>query len=162
MNRYQTPTALRRALEDRLMAEVRREGGDLQRMRRQVAFDRLLCRLFHDPEAPWLLKGGYVRVGSTNRQRTLRFVTVRSLSKSMIFIIIREGIITRVRFPSPAPLISNDLQISASKVQVNARFFRLQNKTFQATDFCKFSPRSQSIGNFASVIRSRENEAKGI
>jgi len=57
MTRYKTPTALRRALEDRLLAAVRRGGGDIQRMRRQAAFDRLLCRLFHGANAPWLLKG---------------------------------------------------------------------------------------------------------
>ena len=45
MNRYATPTALRRALEDRLAALVGKEGGDIQRLRRQAAFDRLLCRL---------------------------------------------------------------------------------------------------------------------
>jgi hypothetical protein len=72
MNRYKTPTALRRALEDRLLAAVRHEGGDIQRMRRQAAFDRLLCRLFHEPDAPWLLKGGYamelrIRIARTTR-----------------------------------------------------------------------------------------------
>jgi predicted nucleotidyltransferase component of viral defense system len=72
VNRYQTPTALRRALEDRLMAAVRRDGGDLQRMRRQVAFDRLLCRLFHEPEAPWLLKGGYAMELRIQSARTTR------------------------------------------------------------------------------------------
>jgi hypothetical protein len=59
MTRYQTPAALRRALEDRLLTSVRRDGGDIQRLRRQAAFDRLLCRLFHESNAPWLLKGGY-------------------------------------------------------------------------------------------------------
>lgn len=59
MTRYRTPSALRRALEDRLLALVRREGGDIQRLRRQTAFDRLLCRLFHESNPPWLLKGGY-------------------------------------------------------------------------------------------------------
>ena len=53
MTRYLTPAALRRALEDRLLALVRREGGDIQRLRRQTAFDRLLCRLFHESNAPW-------------------------------------------------------------------------------------------------------------
>jgi hypothetical protein len=72
MSRYETPTALRRALENRLLAAVRREGGDIQRMRRQTAFDRLLCRLFHEPDAPWLLKGGYamelrIRIARTTR-----------------------------------------------------------------------------------------------
>lgn len=72
MKRYLTPAALRRALEDRLLAAVRREGGDIQRMRRQAAFDRLLSRLFHEPDAPWLLKGGYamelrLRIARTTR-----------------------------------------------------------------------------------------------
>jgi len=72
MNRYKTTTALRRALEDRLMAAVRRDGGDLQRMRRQTAFDRLLCRLFHETEAPWLLKGGYAMELRIQTARTTR------------------------------------------------------------------------------------------
>lgn len=74
MSRYQTPTALRRALEDRLLAAVRREGGDIQRMRRQAAFDRLLCRLFHEHDAPWLLKGGYAMELRIQKARTTRDV----------------------------------------------------------------------------------------
>lgn len=35
------------------------EGADLQRLRRQVSFDRLLARFFKKRNAPWLLKGGY-------------------------------------------------------------------------------------------------------
>jgi hypothetical protein len=71
MNRYATPSALRRALEDRLAALVEKEGGDIQRLRRQAAFDRLLCRLFPDKTSPWLLKGGYamelrIRAARTN------------------------------------------------------------------------------------------------
>jgi len=66
--------ALRRALEDRLMAAVRRDGGDIQRMRRQAAFDRLLCRLFHESDAPWLLKGGYAMELRIRAARTTRDV----------------------------------------------------------------------------------------
>jgi hypothetical protein len=72
MNRYQTPTALRRALEDRLMALVGKEGGDIQRFRRQAAFDRLLCRLFQDHTSPWLLKGGYAMELRIRTARTTR------------------------------------------------------------------------------------------
>src|SRR5271165_4603336 len=72
MTRYKTPAALRRALEDRLLALVRRDGGDIQRLRRQTAFDRLLCRLFHEPEAPWLLKGGYAMELRIRAARTTR------------------------------------------------------------------------------------------
>jgi hypothetical protein len=51
---------------------MRKEGGDIQRLRRQTAFDRLLCRLFHEANPPWLLKGGYamelrIRVARTTR-----------------------------------------------------------------------------------------------
>ncbi len=57
--KYASATALRIALESRLKMMAQAEGLDLQRLRRQVAFDRLLCRLFATPNAPWLLKGGY-------------------------------------------------------------------------------------------------------
>ena len=72
MSRYQTPQALRRALEDRLLALVRREGGDINRLRRQTAFDRLLCRLFRETNAPWLLKGGYAMELRIQAARTTR------------------------------------------------------------------------------------------
>jgi len=72
MKTYRTPEALRRALEDRLIATSRRGGGDLPRIRRQVAFDRLLCRLFANPNAPWLLKGGYAMELRIKSARTTR------------------------------------------------------------------------------------------
>lgn len=59
MKSYATASAFRRALEDRLAAQSRIDHIDLQRLRRQVAFDRLLVRLFMDGNPPWLLKGGY-------------------------------------------------------------------------------------------------------
>jgi hypothetical protein len=72
MNRYSTATALRRALEDRLMTLVSKEGGEIQRFRRQAAFDRLLCRLFQDQTSPWLLKGGYAMELRIRTARTTR------------------------------------------------------------------------------------------
>lgn len=61
IGRYQTATAFRAALEERLKQIARAQGIDLMRLRRQVAFDRLLARLFaeSEPDPPWLLKGGY-------------------------------------------------------------------------------------------------------
>ena len=56
---YNTPTAFRSALEDRLSTIARSENVDLQRIRRQVAFDRLLARIFREGNPPWLLKGAY-------------------------------------------------------------------------------------------------------
>ena len=43
---YKTAGGFRTALETRLQARAREEKTDLQRLRRQVAFDRLLARLF--------------------------------------------------------------------------------------------------------------------
>ena len=72
--RYVTAAALRAALEDRLNAMAAEQGLDLQRLRRQVAFDRLLCRLFHHADSPWLLKGGYameLRIRSARATRDI-------------------------------------------------------------------------------------------
>ncbi len=57
--KYASGIALRTALEERLKRVTREEGIDLQRLRRQVAFDRFLARIFQDPNSNWVLKGGY-------------------------------------------------------------------------------------------------------
>lgn len=57
--KYATGAALRTALEERLRRIARQEAVDLQRLRRQVAFDRFLARLFSRPDSAWVLKGGY-------------------------------------------------------------------------------------------------------
>lgn len=56
---YKTPEAFRQALEARLRSQASKEGLDLQWLRRQAAFERLLARVFHSPNTVWLLKGGY-------------------------------------------------------------------------------------------------------
>ncbi len=56
---YATAGAFRRALEERLRKTALREHIELNRLRRQVSFDRLLARLFREGSAPWALKGGY-------------------------------------------------------------------------------------------------------
>ena len=72
MNRYETPVALRRALEDRIIALATKTGDDNQRLRRQAAFDRLLCHLFQNEKSPWLLKGGYAMELRIRGARTTR------------------------------------------------------------------------------------------
>ena len=62
VKQYKTAGAFRTALETRLQARAQEEKTDLQRLRRQVAFDRFLARLFpKGPKGayPWVLKGGY-------------------------------------------------------------------------------------------------------
>lgn len=51
--KYASGSAFRVALEDRVKILAQQESLDLQRLRRQAAFDRLLCRLFAPPDAPW-------------------------------------------------------------------------------------------------------------
>ena len=67
---YITAAAFRRALEERLKNRSQAEQIDINRLRRQVSFDRLLARLFRDDTAPWALKGGYAL--------ELRFKSARS------------------------------------------------------------------------------------
>jgi hypothetical protein len=67
---YATAGAFRRALEERLRIISHAEQIDLNRLRRQVSFDRLLARLFRDDAASWVLKGGYAL--------ELRFKSARS------------------------------------------------------------------------------------
>jgi predicted nucleotidyltransferase component of viral defense system len=62
VKQYKTAGAFRTALETRLQTRAQEETTDLQRLRRQVAFDRFLARLFPKEAKgryPWILKGGY-------------------------------------------------------------------------------------------------------
>lgn len=72
--KYASATAFRKALEDRLQAISKKEGMDLQRLRRQVAFDRLLARLFSNAPCPWSLKGGYAMELRTRLARATKDV----------------------------------------------------------------------------------------
>ena len=72
---YKTAGAFRAALETRLHTRAREQGTDLQRLRRQVAFDRFLARMFSKgPKAtyPWVLKGGYAMELRMHSARTTK------------------------------------------------------------------------------------------
>lgn len=104
--RYQTPRAFRQALESRISA-MAKSHGELQRLRRLVAFDRLLGRLFSDESrSPWIVKGGYgleVRYGikaRTTKDVDLALPNTGSLTTNV------EEVIQRVR---------DDLQEAAAR-----------------------------------------------
>jgi len=85
--KYATAAAFRRALEARLQDIAGKESVDLQRLRRQVAFDRLLARLFHEAQPrplPWVLKGGYAMELRIKAARTTKDIdlTMRSVFSS--------------------------------------------------------------------------------
>jgi predicted nucleotidyltransferase component of viral defense system len=55
---YETPAALRAALETRLQNESWERGMDLQRLRRRAVFERVLVRLESVEPGRWVVKGG--------------------------------------------------------------------------------------------------------
>lgn len=57
--RYATPAGFRQALEARLRTEAASRGIPINDLRQKLVMERLLARLFAEPNAPWLLKGGY-------------------------------------------------------------------------------------------------------
>jgi len=69
---YTNPAGFRQALEVRLNKMARGQSADIQRLRRQVAFDRLLCRLIRDSGEQWILKGGYAMELRLEKSRTTR------------------------------------------------------------------------------------------
>jgi hypothetical protein len=87
---YATANAFRTALETRLLDRSRRDDSDLQRLRRQVAFDRLLARMFgprHQLHDGWILKGGYAlelrfRRARATKDLDLTVRTTRALSEA--------------------------------------------------------------------------------
>jgi predicted nucleotidyltransferase component of viral defense system len=56
--RYQSPAALRTALEVRLQNQAQEQGANLDRLRRRAVFERLLIRLEITGPGIWVLKGG--------------------------------------------------------------------------------------------------------
>jgi predicted nucleotidyltransferase component of viral defense system len=75
MNRqFSSPVSFRQSLENRLQTISKETGIDLQRVRRKVAFERFLSRLFSTKPSPWVLKGGYaleVRFGTSRATKDL-------------------------------------------------------------------------------------------
>jgi predicted nucleotidyltransferase component of viral defense system len=67
---YESPAALRQALETRLGTRSRESGIDLERLRRRAAFERLLVRLELAAPRRWVVKGGMaleIRLGDRAR-----------------------------------------------------------------------------------------------
>jgi hypothetical protein len=84
--KYITGTAFRRALEDRLKNIEEKEKTGLPRLRRQVAFDRLLARLFFGEKSPWVLKGGYameLRMANSRATRDIDLTLKKKLAGSL-------------------------------------------------------------------------------
>lgn len=59
MKTFENAVDFRKSLEMRLLKRAQAAGIDLQRIRKQVAFERFLARLFRQEHSPWILKGGH-------------------------------------------------------------------------------------------------------
>ena len=57
--KYKTGDAFRQALDVRIKSNNENTGMPLPRLRKMVAFDRFLVRLFHDQHNDWVIKGGF-------------------------------------------------------------------------------------------------------
>lgn len=67
---YSSLGAFRQALEQRLLTQSRETGTDLNRLRRRVAFERILVRLVTSQPGAWVVKGGMsveLRIGDSAR-----------------------------------------------------------------------------------------------
>lgn len=59
IRRFGSPSAFRASLDSHLRKRGDERSAPLQGMQLRFAIERLLARLFHVAEPPWLLKGGY-------------------------------------------------------------------------------------------------------
>jgi len=68
---------MRTALEERINRTARETDQDIQRLRRQVAFDRFLARVFSSQQASsFVLKGGYALELRLHKSRTTKDIDI--------------------------------------------------------------------------------------
>jgi len=82
---YSTAGAFRRALEERLKKTSQTDLIDVNRLGRQLSFDRLLARLFRGETYPWILKGDYaleLRFGNARSKVDLDLTLRRVISST--------------------------------------------------------------------------------
>lgn len=82
--KYKNASEFRQALEDKINGKAKKENIDIERLRRDVAFDRFLVRLFKMPTPPWALKGGYAMQLRTENARTTKDVDI-ALKEAKLF-----------------------------------------------------------------------------
>jgi len=77
---FKSAADFRKSLEARL--KNRSTGDNLQRLRRRVAFDRLLARLFSSDEQQFFLKGGYAMELRLKTARATKDIDLTSLKRT--------------------------------------------------------------------------------
>ena len=79
--RFKTAADFRKSLENRLKNLAKETDNNLQRLRRKVAFDRLLARLFSSEEQNFFLKGGYAMELRLKTARATKDIDLTSLKR---------------------------------------------------------------------------------
>lgn len=98
---YSSAAAFRQALEGRLLQNSKSTGMALERLRKHVAFDRFLARLFlnESKDLPrWLLKGGY--------SMEIRYAHIARMTKDV------DLSIPRLKDPSPEAIHEMLIQVT--------------------------------------------------
>ncbi|MCB1119259.1 MAG: nucleotidyl transferase AbiEii/AbiGii toxin family protein [Chlamydiia bacterium] len=104
---FKVATDFRKSLEARLKKLAETSEQDLQRLRRKVAFDRLLARIFHNNrEAQFFLKGGYAMELRFDQARATRDIDLTYLER---FTAIARSDITEEIFQTLRDLSQIDL-----------------------------------------------------
>jgi len=79
--KFKTATDFRKSLESRLKILAMETNENLQRLRRKVAFDRLLARLFSAEEQNFFLKGDYAMELRLKTARATKDIDLTSLKR---------------------------------------------------------------------------------
>jgi len=82
ITKFKTPTDFRKSLENRLKNLANQTHNDLQRLRRTVAFDRLLARLLDANDTPFILKGGYAMELRFSNARATKDIDLTFIKKT--------------------------------------------------------------------------------
>lgn len=79
--RFESSTDFRKSLEARLKNKAAQSEVDLQRLRRKVAFDRFLARIFSGDDGGFVLKGGYAMELRLSNARATKDIDLTCLSR---------------------------------------------------------------------------------
>lgn len=79
---YKSAADFRRELESQLKIMAKSKNDDLQRLRRKVAFDRFLARLFSQNGSKFFLKGGYAMELRLSTARATKDIDLTCLERS--------------------------------------------------------------------------------
>lgn len=92
---FKTATDFRKSLEARLKSVAEKTNQDLQRIRRKVAFERLLARIFYHEADGFVLKGGYAMELRFRAARATKDIDLTCLHRTGTNDSLMEAVIVR-------------------------------------------------------------------